>query len=187
MPQKPLTTERLDLVPLADEHVELEVALDADPVVMHFVSGRSHSRAEVERSHDRRMARGRQLDGLGFWVGFLRTEPDRPFVGWWILGPTTGPDQPDWRTPGLAELGYRLHTPFWRQGLATEGSAALLSHGFDDLGLRRVIAQAARDNVGSQGVMRSLGMTRTRSWVGEDGPEVEYEMTRHSWFSRHLT
>lgn len=176
------------LVPLADEHLEHEVELDSDPDVTHFVWGRARTREEVLTSHAQRVERGRQVDGLGFWVGFAREEPGRPFVGWWILGPTIGPDQPDWRTsPGVAELGYRLHTTHWRQGLASEGSAELLRHGFEDLNLHRVIAQADAANAGSRGVMRALDMTHTRTWDGEDGREVEYELTRHAWFSRHLT
>jgi hypothetical protein len=31
------------------------------------------------------------VDGLGFWVGLV----DDEFVGWWILQPAHGPDQPD--------------------------------------------------------------------------------------------
>lgn len=188
MPQQPLLTERLELVPLADEHLDDEATLDAVPEVMAFVGGRPRTRAQVEKSHDQRVRRGRQVDGLGFWAGFSRVHDGAPFVGWWVLGPPHGPDQPDWRSSrGVAELGYRLHTAYWRQGLATEGSAELLRHGFEDLTLHRVIAQANAANAGSRGVMRALDMTLTRTWEGEDGREVEYEMTRHAWFSRHLT
>lgn len=42
-------------------------------------------------------------------------------------------------------------------------------------------------NAGSRGVMRALDMTPTRMWEGEHGREVEYELARHAWFSRHLT
>lgn len=186
MPQKPLQTARLDLIPLADEHLADEVELDADPEVTHDIWGRAHTPDEVRASHTQRMERGRQVDGLGFWAGFVRTEPDRPFVGWWILGPLHGPDQGDWRTtPRVAELGYRLHRRFWRQGLATEASRELLRHGFEDLGLHHVIAQAATDNAGSRAVMDNVGMRFVRSWDEPEG-EVEYALTRHAWFSHHL-
>lgn len=189
MPQQPLQTSRLSLVPLTDEHLDDEVLIDADPDVMTYVGGRPRTPAEVEESHRQRMHRGHQVDGLGFWAGLTRTQTGAPaFVGWWVLGPPHGPDQPDWRTsPGVAELGYRLRSAHWRQGLATEGARELLRHGFEELGLRRVIAQTLADNAGSRGVMRTLEMTYTRTWDGEDGREVEYEMTRHAWFSRHLT
>ena len=45
MPQQTLHTERLALVPLADEHLEWEIELDSDPEVMRFLSGRRLSRS----------------------------------------------------------------------------------------------------------------------------------------------
>lgn len=185
--QEPLHTARLDLIPLADEHLADEIELDADPEVTRYVWGRARTADEVRASHTQRMERGRQVDGLGFWAGFAREAPSRPFVGWWILGPLHGPDQGDWRTtPDVAELGYRLHRRWWRQGLASEGSRELLRHGFEDLELRRVIAQSAVVNTRSQAVMQSVGMTFVRSWDEPEG-EVEYVLTRQAWFPRHLT
>ena len=36
-------TERLRLVPLADEHLDLEVELDSDPEVLRFIAGRAQN------------------------------------------------------------------------------------------------------------------------------------------------
>ena len=41
MPQQTLHTERITLVPLADEHFEWERELDSDPEVMRHISGRA--------------------------------------------------------------------------------------------------------------------------------------------------
>src|ERR1700761_9498687 len=103
-----LTTPRLELVPLSDDHLELEVELDSDPEVLRYLSPRAQTRAEVEQAHRRRLARARRVPGLGFWVGFLAGE----LVVWWILQPPHGPDQPD--LPGEADLGYRLLRRWWR-------------------------------------------------------------------------
>ena len=89
--QPTLYTERLTLVPLANEHLEFEVELDSDPEVMRYLSGRGRSRSEVEEAHRRRMAVDGEVPGLGFWVGF----DENLFVGWWILQPPNGPDQPN--------------------------------------------------------------------------------------------
>lgn len=64
-----LHTARLTLVPLADEHLELEIELDSDPEVMRYLTGRAATRAEVEAAHRRRMA---VSPGFGFWMGFMR-------------------------------------------------------------------------------------------------------------------
>jgi hypothetical protein len=69
MPQQTLQTERIALVPLADEHLEWEVELDSDPEVMRYLSGRASTREEVVAGHARRMAAAQKVDGLGFWVG----------------------------------------------------------------------------------------------------------------------
>jgi len=39
MPQPTLHTDRITLVPLADEHFEWEVELDSDPEVMRYLTG----------------------------------------------------------------------------------------------------------------------------------------------------
>jgi RimJ/RimL family protein N-acetyltransferase len=186
MPQQTLHTERLTLVPLADEHLEWEVELDSDPEVMRFLSGRASTRAEVEADHARRMAAAQKVDGLGFWVGLV----DEEFVGWWTLQPAHGPDQPD--DPGVADLGYRLLRRQWRKGLATAGARELVRYGFDDVGVDRIIAQTLSFNAGSRAVMERVGLTYVRTFrtsmtaplEGIEEGEVEYEMTREQWEHR---
>jgi RimJ/RimL family protein N-acetyltransferase len=178
-----LTTPRLELVPLADEHLELEVELDSDPKVMRYLSPRAQTRAEVEQAHRRRLAAAERVPGLGFWVGFTGGE----FVGWWILQPPHGPDQPN--VPGQADLGYRLLRRWWRHGLASEGARELLRYGFEDVGLDRILAQTLASNLASRAVMTSIGMTYVRAFPADtDDPlpgighvEVEYATTRQAW------
>ena len=129
VPQQTLQTQRLTLRPLTDEHLEWEVALDSDPEVMRYLSGRASTREEVEAGHARRLAAAQKVDGLGFWVGLVEDD----FVGWWTLQPAHDPDQPD--DPAVADLGYRLLQRHWRQGLASEGARELVRYGFDEVGL----------------------------------------------------
>jgi RimJ/RimL family protein N-acetyltransferase len=186
MPQQALRTERLTLVPLADEHLEWEVELDSDPEVMRYLSGRASTREEVEAGHARRMAAAQKVDGLGFWVGLV----DDGFVGWWILQPAHGADQPD--DPGVADLGYRLLRRHWGKGLASEGAWELVRYGFEDVGLERIIAQTIAINASSRAVMERVGLSYVRAFpssmtapvVGVEEGEVEYEMTREQWERR---
>lgn len=159
-------------------------ALDADPEVMRFL-GAPRTRAEVVELMPGRLSPSEDAIGLGFWCGIeagAEVEPrDRGrFAGWWCLS-LDG--------PGLAELGYRLHRHAWGRGLAVEGSAALLEHGFATVGLERIIATTMTVNAGSRGVMRRLGMRHTATEVltwadplpDADQGEVSYEITRAEW------
>jgi len=152
MAQAKLKTQRIELVPLSDEHLEHEVELDADPKVMRLLGdGRPRSREEVEKDHRERLAMAEEAPGLGFWAGFV----DGAFVGWWALEPPRRPDQGP--AEGQAELGYRLLRRHWRQGLAKEGSRELLRHAFEDLGVARVALRADARNSRSIGAIRRLG------------------------------
>lgn len=182
-------TERLRLVPLADEHLKAEVELDADPEVLRYLWGRARSRAEVEASHVERMAHAGPVDGLGFWMAFDRDGGD--VIGLMMLPPAHGPDQPD--DPTVCDLGYRLFRRNWGRGFATEAASALLDHAFGTVRQRLVIAQTMAVNRASRAVMERLGMRHVRSFHGSwDEPlaggaegEVEYAISREEWLSAH--
>ncbi|MET7751460.1 GNAT family N-acetyltransferase [Micromonospora sp. NPDC005367] len=201
MVQPILHTDRLLLIPLADRHLELEIQLDSDPEVLRYLGGRARSRDEVVASHAQRLALAGKVDGLGFWMAFgsdggVRGSTPPPsedageFIGLMMLPPAHGPDQPD--DPTVTDLGYRLGRRYWRRGLATEASRALLRHAFDTVGQTRVIAQTMAVNTGSRGVMEAIAMRYVRTYfprwdeprAGADLGEVEYEMTREMWAAR---
>ncbi|HEX5117299.1 MAG TPA: GNAT family N-acetyltransferase [Pseudonocardiaceae bacterium] len=168
----------MTLLPLADDHLEYEVELDADPAVMRYLDTGPRSRAVVEQRHRDRLAVASVVPGLGFWAGFV----SGCFVGWWILEP--------WRTVDrAAELGYRLLPRYWRQGLAGEGAWELLRHGFADLGLTRVFAETMAVHVASRATMASVGMRHVTTYFphfaepipGTEQGEVRYLITRDEW------
>lgn len=184
-------------------HLPLLVDLDADPQVMRHLLGRARTREEVHEFWGPICA-DEQADavGLGWWVGFRRSDTAvdatavyktaaEEFLGWWDLSPTLPQPTPD-LPPGRAELGYRLARRHWRKGLATEGARALLTHGFDTMGLGALWAGTMAVNSGSRGVMRRLGLrhvrTEVRDWAnplpGADLGEVVYEIDREQWRRR---
>ncbi len=194
MPQPVLTTERLVLVPLTDDHLDLEVELDSDSEVLRYIWGRARTPEEVAGSHATRMALGGKVDGLGFWIAFENTKraERKPgdFVGLMMLPPAHGPDQPD--DPTVADLGYRILRTRWRRGYASEASRELLRHAFETVGMRRVIAQTMSVNTGSRKVMESVGLRYVRTcfphWddplPDADQGEVEYAITSDMWHAR---
>lgn len=88
---------------------------------------------------------------------------------------------------GAAEVGCGIARTLWGQGLATEGVAAVLEHGFQALGLARIYAYAVVDNEASWRVMEKLGMQREgilrrrRMIHGEYVDDVLYSLVRDGW------
>jgi len=90
-----------------------------------------------------------------------------------------------------AELGWTLHPNHTGQGYATEALLALLHHCFNDVGVRRVTANAFADNHASRRLMERVGMRlethtvreslhRSGEWL--DG--VAYALLADEWSTR---
>jgi len=56
------------------------------------------------------------------------------------------------------ELGWILHQDYWKQGYGVEIGNILLSLGFDELNLHRIIARCDAENIGSSRLMEKIGM-----------------------------
>ena len=59
-----------------------------------------------------------------------------------------------------AQLGYWVGEPFWNQGIATEAIGAVLTFGFEKLGLDLVYATCHEENAASGKVLVKNGMVR---------------------------
>jgi RimJ/RimL family protein N-acetyltransferase len=60
----------------------------------------------------------------------------------------------------VANLGWAINPDFQKQGYATEAAQALISFGFDQLGLSVIYATCDTRNAASYRVMEKLGMKR---------------------------
>lgn len=59
-----------------------------------------------------------------------------------------------------AEVWYKIHLDYWRQGYAIEALNKLLDFGFNDLKLHRIEAGCAVENIASSKVLEKAGMTK---------------------------
>ncbi|WFE32469.1 GNAT family N-acetyltransferase [Micromonospora sp. WMMD975] len=176
-----LETARLTLRPFTVDDVDRLVALDADPVVMRFLTNGVPTPAGTIRDEvlPRLLAQYDSYPGLGRWAALDRFTGE--FLGWLALDPSDD--------GGEGELGYRLRRAAWGHGLATEGARALVRHGFDTVGLRRVWAQTMAVNDRSRAVLARAGLRYVRTFhltfddpiPGTEHGEVEYELRREDW------
>jgi RimJ/RimL family protein N-acetyltransferase len=179
-----LCTERMGLRRVTADDVDLLVELNSDPAVMAYLTGgRPTSRVEVETVLVPRYLDEYERGVAGRWLAHDLGTGE--FLGWFGLDSDTSP-------PDARELGYRLRTPVWGRGLATEGSRALIDYAFGDLGLRRVWAQTMAVNAGSRRVLEKSGLHYVRTMhpqfdqpiPGSEHGEVEYELLRDEWAQR---
>ncbi len=83
------------------------------------------------------------------------------------------------------DIGWRLKKSAWGNGYATEGAKRCLEFGFEDVGLKRIIAVCSIGNVNSENVMKKIGMEKKGYFMHpglKDYPDLEecvlYEILR---------
>lgn len=59
-----------------------------------------------------------------------------------------------------AETGYCFHPNYWGKGYASEAASAMVRLGFEELGVHRIYATCRPANIGSEAVMKRIGMTK---------------------------
>jgi RimJ/RimL family protein N-acetyltransferase len=178
-----LETPRLVLRRFTMADVDNLVSLDADPDVMHFVTGGiPTARGEIEQQIlPAFLDYYQRYEGYGFWAAIEKHAGE--FLGWFHFRPRREGSLDE------AELGYRLRKSAWGKGYATEGSRALIRKGFTEFGVQRVVAEAMAVNLASRRVMEKAGLTLVRTFrqpwpysiEGDERGDVEYALTRADW------
>jgi RimJ/RimL family protein N-acetyltransferase len=140
-------TARLVLRELGPDDAAFAHALNADPEVLRYTgdppfSSVEDARAFLERYDDYRR------HGMGRWGAALK--PNGELVGWCGLKRHVD--------TGEVDLGFRFARRAWGRGLATEAAAACLRHGFEALGLDRIVGRAMEANAASHRVLEKIGL-----------------------------
>ena len=169
------------------DDVDNVVSLDSDPEVMRFISYGDPTPREAIAS---RVLPGwmKYYEGdtrTGVWAAELKDADE--FIGWFHL-------RPDRFDEGEQELGYRLKRSVWGQGIATEGSLAVLHDGFVVSKFDKISARTLIGNKASQRVMEKCGLRFEyqftypehilRGGTEEMRRAVKYSVTRDEWLKR---
>jgi RimJ/RimL family protein N-acetyltransferase len=149
-----LETPRTFMREILGNDAEFLLQMMSDPEVMRYYP-KPASAKDVREFIDRMRASYRD-DGCGLWLVVDR-ESGEPLGRVGLLRQhVNGVDQ--------FEIGYMIHRPFWRRGLATETALAVRDYAFTERKLPRVISLIRPDNLPSQGVARKLGMEIVDGW-----------------------
>lgn len=167
-----LTTARLTLRPFADEHLAGLHAMNREPEVMRFITGRPETLDETRASIERVKAKWIEW-GYSWWAIFEHDSND-------IIG--AGCIQHLQRDAGLPmELGWRLRPEYWGKGYASEAARAMAQFAFDTTGTPELVAVCHQDNMASAQVMRRLGMSYRGIERWYDTETTVYVISRAGW------
>lgn len=126
--------------------------LESDPLITKFTGYRvPQTLAQTEARLTSTIEKATSREPLGIWVAEL--ENSNEFVGWFMLIRT------EFEFP---ELGFMIMKKYWGQGYATEIAKALIEHGFQNLGLKQIVALTDPDNHASIQVLRKAGFQFSR-------------------------
>ncbi len=149
-----IETRRTFMRDILGNDAEFLLRMMGDPEVMRFYPRQADAR-EVRDFIDRMRAAYRD-DGCGLWLVVDR-ESGEPLGRVGLLRQHVN-------GAGEFEIGYMIHRPFWRRGLATETALAVRDYAFTERKLPRVVSLIRPENAPSQGVARQLGMEIVDSW-----------------------
>ena len=151
LPQPELRSERLCLREVHDDDAPALFAIHSDPQVMRYWSYPAWTQAaQAEQKVADIQRQRRELDILVWTIADAGT--DR------LIG-TSAVFAID-LAQGRAEIGYSLHRDWHGRGLASETLRLILRYLFDELGLRRIEADADPRNAASCRLLEKLGFVR---------------------------
>ena len=161
-----LTTARLRLEPLSDVHLEEFNAMNSDPEVMRYLSGKPETLDESRAVIERVKARWAKL-GYAWWALVERDTGEMAGAGILQNLRREATLQPDLDCP--LEIGWRLRRDHWGRGFASEAAFAIAGFAFEALQAEELLAVCHPDNQSSWTVMERLGMQPQglQHWYGK--------------------
>jgi len=167
-----LASARLRYEPMSDAHFDGLAAMNGDPEVMRYISGRAET-----------------PDETGAMIARVRTRWDEWGYAWWtLLDAATGEVVGAGGIQHLGrdranphEIGWRLRRASWGLGLATEAAHTMAGHAFAVLEAPLLCAVRHPDNAASQRVMDRLGMRYTGMEDWDDARVPVHALTRAEW------
>lgn len=159
-----LETPRLVLRHQVPEDLDALWELYCGPEVTRHIPDAPKTREESREELEWHMNGHPRRPELGLWATLLKENGQ--FIGRCGLLPWTIEGREE------VEVAYAIARRYWGRGLASEAAAAILRHGSETLGLKRLICLIEPGNAASQRVAEKIGMTLEKRLEGFEGDGI---------------
>lgn len=167
---KILETRRLIMRRLLPDDLDDLFALYRDPEIRRYFPEGTLTYEETKEELEWFLDGHPAHPELGLWAT-IHKETDQ-FIGRCGLLPWTIEQRPE------VEVAYLLAKAYWGQGLGTEAAQALVTYGFEQLGLSRLICLIDPENQASIKVATKIGMALEKEMEDEQGPFLLYSRNK---------
>jgi [ribosomal protein S5]-alanine N-acetyltransferase len=164
-----IETPRLMLREFRLEDLAALAPILADPQVMKFSLNGVLSVVETQAKIAELIASYKTY-GFGKWAVIYK--PNHQLIGYCGIAVEDIDAQPE------KEVGFRLATQFWGQGLATEAAAAVIQYGFEQFQFPYLLGIVEQANLASVRVLEKLGMTYHRETLFHNIKMDVYHLNR---------
>lgn len=145
-----ISTPRLLLREFVADDLDAILHYESDPIVVQYVCYGPSTRSECER--ELKFHIEQQLaDTRTFYHLALELRKTQTMIGWCGIKIVNPQSQE-------GELGYALNRSYWGQGYMAEAAKALVTFGFRDLHLHRIVGTCHPDNLASIRILEKVGM-----------------------------
>jgi RimJ/RimL family protein N-acetyltransferase len=167
-------TQRLRIRRFDENDFENMLELDSDPDVMKYISGgKTTPPEEMKNILARTLIRYDEWKVYGVWAVELKDSGE--FMGWVSLKPLPGTEE--------IEVGYRFRKKFWGKGFATEAATAMMSYGFNELKMSKIVAITDPENRASKNVLQKVGLKYVDDRTYVSSPTAQPRTV--SWFEAY--
>jgi len=160
-----IETERLILRDMQLTDVDGMFALDSDPKVHLYLGNNPIAKKEEAIKSITYIQQQYQEHKIGRWAVIEKASGD--FIGWSGLKLNTEEKLND--HINFYDVGYRFIPKYWGKGYATETAIATLQYGFNKMKLKTIIGVADVKNIGSNKVLRKIGLQHVNEFYYKDG------------------
>jgi RimJ/RimL family protein N-acetyltransferase len=158
-----IETERLILREIVPADVDGLFELDSDPEVHRYLGNKTVDSKEKTLEIIAFIIQQYADNGIGRWA--IIDKNTNEFIGWTGLKFVTDLIN---NHKDFYDIGYRLIPKYWGKGMATESAVAVLDYAFNTMKLEEVFASASCENVGSNKILRNIGLKFIETYYYED-------------------